>query len=296
MEFDDYQRAAAMTDQVPGTDGDALVVPLLGMAGEAASLLVEYKKWLRDGEAHRLFRDQIAEELGDLLWYVANLATKFELNLADVAASNLRKTQRRWLAVGPEAPASTMPLLFDDERPEGERFPRQMVAEIAQSSDTRGVATATLTIDGRQIGAKLQDNAYEDDGYRFHDVLHLGSVALLGWSPTMRGLLGRKRRTDPLLDNVEDGGRAIVIDEGLAAFVFDYARRNNFLEGVDRVDYELLRTIGNLTSGFEVAIRSPAEWERAILTSVGVWREIRRQGGGRIHLDLPAREFAVVAA
>jgi NTP pyrophosphatase (non-canonical NTP hydrolase) len=296
MEFDDYQRAAAMTDQVPGSAGDALVVPLLGMAGEAASLLVEYKKWLRDGEAHRLFRDQIAEELGDLLWYVANLATKFELDLADVAASNLRKTQRRWLAVGPEAPASTMPLLFDDGRPESERFPRQMVAEITQSSDTRGVATATLTIDGRQIGAKLQDNAYEDDGYRFHDVLHLGSVALLGWSPTMRGLLGRKRRTDPLLDNVEDGGRAIVIDEGLAAFVFDYARRNNFLEGVDRVDYELLRTIGNLTSGFEVAIRSPAEWERAILTSVGVWREIRRQGGGRIHLDLPGREFAVVPA
>lgn len=294
MQFDDYQRAAAMTDQVPGTDGDALVVPLLGMAGEAASLLVEYKKWLRDGEAHRLFRDQIAEELGDLLWYVANIATKFELDLGAVAASNLRKTQRRWLAVGPEASASTMPLLFDDERPESERFPRQMVAEITQSSDTRGVETATLTIDGRQIGAKLQDNAYEDDGYRFHDVLHLGSVALLGWSPTMRGLLGRKRRSDSQLDNVEDGGRAIVIDEGLAAFVFDYARRNNFLYGVDRVDYELLRTIGNLTAGFEVAIRSPAEWEQAILTSVGVWREIRRRAGGRIRLDLSAREFVVV--
>jgi NTP pyrophosphatase (non-canonical NTP hydrolase) len=294
MDFHEYQERAAETDQVPGTEGDALIVPLLGMAGEAASLLVEYKKRIRDGEAHRLFREQISEELGDLLWYVANLASKFNLDLDDIATGNLRKTQRRWLAVGPGGPVATMPLLFDEGLEEAEQFPRAMIAEIGESPDGRGVATASLVIDGKSVGNKLRDNAYEDDGYRFHDVFHLGNIALLGWSPTLRGLMRKKRRSDPTVDDVEDGGRAIVIDEGIAAFVFDYARRNNFLEGVSRVDYELLRTIGNLTQGFEVAVRSPAEWEHAILTSTAVWRDIRKRGGGRIRLDLREREFVVL--
>src|SRR4051812_7107396 len=81
MELSDYQRDAQATDQLPTGDENDLIVPLLGMAGEVGSLLVEFKKHLRDGQAHTLFPEQMAEELGDVLWYLANTATKFNLDL-----------------------------------------------------------------------------------------------------------------------------------------------------------------------------------------------------------------------
>ena len=90
MDMRAYQLKAQKTDQVPSPartpEGDAsLVVPLLGLAGETGELLTEYKKRLRDGEAHRMFKDRVSEELGDLLWYVANVASKFDLDLNAIA-------------------------------------------------------------------------------------------------------------------------------------------------------------------------------------------------------------------
>src|SRR6266545_3180851 len=85
MDLNDYQRETRRTDRVRGTDGNAVLVPLLGLASEAASLLAQYKKWLRDGPAHRLYARQVGEELGDVLWYTANLADKFGLDLESVA-------------------------------------------------------------------------------------------------------------------------------------------------------------------------------------------------------------------
>ena len=73
MNLNTYQREAQKTDRVPsrkkgGDAGADLVVPLLGLAGETGELLSEYKKHLRDGDSHLLFRERVAEELGDLLW------------------------------------------------------------------------------------------------------------------------------------------------------------------------------------------------------------------------------------
>ena len=74
----------------------SILVPLLGLAGEVGELLGEHKKWLRDGDSYKLFPDRVKEELGDLLWYLSNVATKHGLTLEEVANYNLRKTQRRW--------------------------------------------------------------------------------------------------------------------------------------------------------------------------------------------------------
>ena len=284
MQIADYQAEAQATDQKPGDDSVGLVVPLLGLAGESGSLLASYKKFLRDGPAHRLYKEEVAEELGDILWYVANLASKFDLRLEEIAAANLAKTQSRW------PPAVNQPALFprpllDESFPENEQFPRDFRAEIRQVEGGRRIE---LTVDGRKIGNELTDNAHVDDGYRFHDVLHLANVAILGWSPTMRSLMRRKRRSVPAVDEVEDGGRAIVIDEGVIAYVFDYARRHNFLDGVEGVDYNLLKTVRSLTSGLEVSQRSAHEWERAILDGYSAWRTVRQRGGGVIRVNLVA--------
>lgn len=77
----EYQRQATETDQRPENAEEGLVIALLGLVGEAGSLLTEYKKWLRDGEAHRGFKSQVSEELGDLLWYLATIATRSGLSL-----------------------------------------------------------------------------------------------------------------------------------------------------------------------------------------------------------------------
>ena len=289
MDFNRYQKEALRTDRVPARDGadDAasLIVPMLGLAGETGQLLSEYKKHLRDGEAHRLFKERVSEELGDLLWYIANVASKFDLALSEIAVANLAKVKERWSTDRPE------PLSFDTELPEGERLPRQFEIELI---DVEGEARqrVRVLINGQPFGAELTDNAYDPDGYRFHDVFHFAYAAILAWSPITRALLRRKRKSRPLLDEVEDGGRAAVIEEGIAALAFDYARRHRMLEGVATLDFQLLRTIKDMTSHLEVRQCTTGEWEQAVLLGFQVWRAVLAARGGRIAVDLDARCIA----
>ena len=283
MELNEYQRVANQTDQQPEVDTleanpRSILVPLLGMAGEVGELLGEHKKWLRDGDSYKLFPERVKEELGDLLWYLSNVATKHGLTLEEVADFNLAKTGRRWQPVG--ADRATRKLL-DENFPPSERLPRQMDISIEEKS-----GIAITTIDGAKYGDPLTDNRYEDDGYRFHDICHLSYASVLGWSPTMRALMRRKRKSDPKVDEVEDGGRAIVIEEGISAMVFSYAERRNFLEGAEGVNYDLLRTIKDMTSHLEVSARTEGEWERAIMTGFDIWRQVKAKRRGRIRADL----------
>lgn len=293
MDLSDYQRQAQATDQLPAGDPNAVIVPLLGMAGEVGSLLAEYKKYLRDKDAHVLFPQQVAEELGDILWYLANTATKFDLDLAAIAARNLAKTRDRWPPDGTDAKYR----LFDDDFSAEEQLPRSFIVEITDSVGAEGKGHITLTIDGVPAGDPLRDNAYDEDGYRFHDVFHLAHAAKLGWSPVLRGKLltpNRKRRSIPDVDEVEDGGRAIVIDEAIVAYVWEYARRHRFLDGVTTVDYPVLKTIRQFTSGLEVAARSAHDWEDAILAGYRIFREVRARRGGVLAVDLRTRSIDLV--
>ena len=293
MDLNEYQRETRQTDRVPGRDGNAILVPLLGLASEAAELLAQHKKRLRDGPAHRLYAKQVAEELGDILWYTANLADKFDLDLEAVARDNLAKTRDRFPT--PDGSSRlTAPHRFDAGYPDAERFPSRFVAMIGPIVDADGVERTGLLIDGQPIGDPLRDNAYEDDGFRFHDVLHLAHLAMLGWSPAMRRLLKRKRKSNPAVDEVEDGARARLIDEGIVALVFDYASRHDWLDGVTSVDYDLLRSLRSITSGLEVGVRSAAEWEAAILTGYSVWRPIRAAESGIIEVDIEGRMMRLV--
>lgn len=287
IDFKRYQAQALLTDQVPGSSDDdaltALIVPMLGLAGETGQLLSEYKKHLRDGDAHRLFKDRVGEELGDLLWYIANVASKFDLDLEQIAQQNLAKVHARFAPASPEAPE------LDAEFPDSERLPRQMTVRLVEELGSDQRPKVRMTVDGEGIGCLLGDNAYDPDGYRFHDVFHLAYAAVLGWSPNLRAFLKRKRKSHPLLDEVEDGGRARVIEEGVAALVFDYARVHSFLEGISEIDYGLLRTIQSMTSHLEVGQASAADWESAILEGFAVWRQVLANKGGEIRVDLDTR-------
>jgi NTP pyrophosphatase (non-canonical NTP hydrolase) len=283
MHFREYQLKAQETDQSPEEDMRGILIPLLGLAGEAGTLLTEYKKHLRDGKAHLLFKEQMAEELGDLLWYVADVATKFGLDLGEIAAANLKKTQNRWPS-GEARPRK----LFDEDYPDQERLPRHFEIRIREERGGDKVKVRCW-LGAKPVGDPLTDNAHEDDGYRFHDVFHLAYAAVLGWSPMMRALLKRKRKSNPKVDEVEDGARAKIIEEAISAIVYDYARKHDYLDDVQTLDYPLLKTIQGLVSDREVRASSLYEWQEAILAGYRVWRQVWRNKGGIVVGDLLRR-------
>jgi NTP pyrophosphatase (non-canonical NTP hydrolase) len=96
MDCDDYQRAAMRTarDKVAPDEFMHLVLGLVGEAGEIAE---KVKKWVRDDNSDlaRLDRDDMAKELGDVLWYSAVLAEFLGLSLNDVAQRNVDKLADR---------------------------------------------------------------------------------------------------------------------------------------------------------------------------------------------------------
>jgi NTP pyrophosphatase (non-canonical NTP hydrolase) len=288
VDFNDFQREANRTDQRPGSDEGALIFPVIGLSSEIGSLVRHVKKRLRDGDAHELFNEEMAEELGDVLWYVANLATKLELDLTEIAERNLRKVHDRW----PIDSNGERPPLPDERYPEGERLPRRTTVHFVETRDGDRAVVRLFDPNGEQLGNQLTDNAYDDDGYRFHDVFHLTYAAMLGWSPITRSFFNVRRESEARVNEVEDGGRAKVIEEGIAAFVFDYALRERFLEGVEHVDFSLLTAIRRLVSNLEVRDRTARDWERAILRSFELWRSLREHAGGTLHIDLPERTIS----
>jgi len=86
MKFDQYQDIAGKTDQTyRRTEQKKFFIPLLGLIGEIGSLIAEYKKYLRDGNAHENYTKNVIEDLGDSLWYIATLARRYELSLSKIA-------------------------------------------------------------------------------------------------------------------------------------------------------------------------------------------------------------------
>src|SRR5215203_4621723 len=93
MELSDYQRRSRATAVYPGAGAD-LTYPALGLCGEAGE---KVKKAIRDdgGKLTPERRDALAAELGDVLWYLAQLATEARLDLGEIAEANLEKLLSR---------------------------------------------------------------------------------------------------------------------------------------------------------------------------------------------------------
>ncbi|HEY4895356.1 MAG TPA: nucleoside triphosphate pyrophosphohydrolase family protein [Solirubrobacteraceae bacterium] len=95
MELSDYQRLSRRTAEYPREAW--LAYPALGLAGEAGEVAEHAKKAIRDdgGTVSDDRRAAMAKELGDVLWYVAQLASELDLQLDDIAQANLDKLASR---------------------------------------------------------------------------------------------------------------------------------------------------------------------------------------------------------
>ena len=94
--FDLYQDAAEATAIYPDK-GDNLYYPALGLAGEAGEVCEKIKKVMRDQNGHLTEGNaqELSKELGDVLWYVAAIATEINMSLSAIAEDNMAKLQDR---------------------------------------------------------------------------------------------------------------------------------------------------------------------------------------------------------
>jgi NTP pyrophosphatase (non-canonical NTP hydrolase) len=370
-----YQEVTFKTDRL---NKDGLEPPILGLFGEVGSLLSALKKKQRDLAAFDKYDAAILEELGDVLWYFTNIASRSgldlsvlaqrafrrlpdwddaggdefgtfadiqpksdlpvtpdefssraidlaghvgdlakafrrgefdanrdrlsghlvevlratiaaadaaEVSLDDAARKNLKKIFSRWPV------DRTYPPRIDSAMPKTEKLPSKLRMFVEEH--TNGNKSFVIQkCNGIIVGDRLTDNKTERDDYRFHDVFHIAFAVHLGWSPVFRALFHLKRKSDGDLDENQDGARAILIEEGVATFIFGRGLERNLMEGLDHVDYDLLKSIQDFTVGYEVERCALWQWEQAILDGFAIFRELRKHRRGFVLADLDNHKLA----
>lgn len=96
MNFNDYQTKSRNTAKYP-VIGHSVIYPTLGLVNEAGEVAGKIKKVFRDkdGQISADTREALKAELGDVLWYLAQVATELELSLDDIAEANIAKLMDR---------------------------------------------------------------------------------------------------------------------------------------------------------------------------------------------------------
>lgn len=202
-----------------------------------------------------------------------NVLQATDISLSEVLTNNLMKTEGRFVL--PDF--GTLPR-FDSEFEPDERLPEQFEIFVVERPNGKSY----LKWNGVFIGDPLTDNIEGEDGYKFHDVFHMAHAAILHWSPTFRALIRHKRKSDPKYDEQQDGGRAIVIEEGLTAWIFSNAKHAELFQGRDKLSFDLLKGIKQFVTGYEVQECPLSLWEKAILDGYRVFRELKEHRSGVI--------------
>lgn len=90
---DEFQRQCSMTAIYPSHLG--LPYTILGLTNEAGEVAGKYKKYLRDNTPEMELNEALADELGDVLWYAAELATNLGISLSRIMERNVIKLKDR---------------------------------------------------------------------------------------------------------------------------------------------------------------------------------------------------------
>jgi NTP pyrophosphatase (non-canonical NTP hydrolase) len=96
LSLSEYQKLASRTAGAGGDGDRRLMISALGLAGEAGEFANIVKKMTAHG--HPITSEEFADELGDVLWYVAEAASACGLNLGELAVQNVEKLRNRYPA------------------------------------------------------------------------------------------------------------------------------------------------------------------------------------------------------
>lgn len=264
---------------------DRLIAHLIGLAGDIG----DFTSW----QAHnRTNRDAkiVKGYLAPIMRGLFRAAAMTKISIHDAAIGNLMKTMDRWPIGTPSYPD-----LYDEDHTDNtELLPRKISIRIEERKK-RGKNYVFQSSSGLYIGDPLTDNIGDEDYYRFHDVFHYAYTAILGWSPVTRALLKLKRKSDPKLDENQDGARAILIEEGISTLVFNYAKDLRYFEDVKRgeLSFELLRTVRSFVNGYEVESAPLWLWEEAILAGFKCFRFLKTEKKGIVMLDMNKRTIEI---
>jgi hypothetical protein len=233
--------------------------------------------------------------LGMVMWHVAALADVMGLSLNLVVAKNRDKLND--LANFDGAP----PTPLHDDKPEvpgDQRLPRQFEVSFVSIEEGK----LQMFYEGKPLGDELTDNSRDEDGYRFHDCMHLANAAKLGWSPVLRHLMNRKRKYDPQVDDSEDGARARIVEEAVVKAVHSEGERASGTEvsgkkylpttlftSKEQISFSFLKLIKRFVKKLEVDDNKYWEWQEAIVEGHKIYAALCKEKQGTTRIDLANR-------
>jgi NTP pyrophosphatase (non-canonical NTP hydrolase) len=289
--FDAYQELAFLTAR---TSEAMLVEVCLAVLWQLNAELLRQNLPPIERELNKKLPDRdMNDVLGEIIWHLSALASLYQLKLSDIVGRNASKIEGR------RDRSQRTPLHDHSDKP-AEQLPRKF--EIAFV--TLGNNHARLYYEGRRLGDPLTDNSYDDDGYRYHDVMHLANAAVLGWSPVLRKLLGKKRKSDPKIDEVEDGARAQIVEEAVIKAIHAEGMRLARLEAGEQpeqarlfpnrndISFRFLRLIRTFVADLEAKDNLFWEWEDTIYVGHEMFHRLRQEGQGTITVDLNHQSLA----
>ena len=94
MKIHEYQELAMTTLNPELSKRDVLINSVMGLCGESGEAIDIVKKWLAQG--HQLDKERLAQELGDIAWYLAEAATALDIPLAQIFQGNIDKLKKRY--------------------------------------------------------------------------------------------------------------------------------------------------------------------------------------------------------
>ena len=295
IHFDDYQKLAFLTAR---TGGKTLMEVCLAVLSQlCAELLRRVKLPKIETVLNQNLADRRVEDvLGEIIWHIAAIASLYNLSLDEVVETNVEKISFRY--------GRGHPTPLYDERdviPQHEKLPRQLEICFVSTHPNR----LQMYCQGRRLGDPLTDNNQSEDGYRFHDIFHLAFAAKLGWSPVLRKLFARKRKSDPNVDENEDGARARIVEEAVINAIHAEGVRQALSRSPSKspnklrlfanrseISFDLLKLIKNFVRNNEVSKSRYWEWEDAIYDGCQVFHQMREEGQGTITVDLEQRTIS----
>ena len=236
----------------------------------------------------------------DVLWNVAIIAGIQKIKLEDVAHKNSQK-------IADIFPSDKTPtaLTYNEEKfPVHERFPTEFTIDILDVGlDSIRKHKSRMYWEGRPLGDDLTDNAHDPDGYRFHDILHLAFIAKLGWSPVVRAMMDRKRKSDTDVDEVEDGARARITEELVAKLMHGEAvslqearsevkKDSSLFPKGESFSSDFYRSIKRLVNDLEVKDCKHWEWEEAAHEAFAIYNLLCEAKEGSIKVNRTSRKLS----